>query len=318
MRSSQTSRHLSHARQKLDLEVKKGAAEQSLVRIFSKHLCPSQITMPLSTAFVSLILLVASSISDVTGLSPFSPRLDETTAAAAHSNNNERLEHLEDAFRARRMAPTEADQKCIDDTKAMFYYDNSTTWTELTMAQSEAVAQCDGYYSEVSLRNVTSIDEETGSETTIEAFENIHVEGNLVGCDVLSLWEEQCIDAGGFVARVPDLDLTCLVTSDDAPPNVAGASATASLRSLDDCFAASCEGTVKKLQSGTFDGLVGLPMLAGPLDPISECEVTLVGDQASAGTNDGGDDTTSGAISTIANLNHVGGIVLLFVASVVM
>ena len=243
------------------------------------------------------------------------------SVSSKHSNS---ILHLEGAFHARRMAPTEADQKCIDDTKAMFGNcdcngnGNFTDQTELAAAQNEAVAQCEGYYGEASFGNATSIDEETGSETTIEIVESVHQEANFVGCDVISLWEGQCIDAGGFVARIPDLDISCLVTSDPDPnpPNIVGASVTASLRNFNDCFAASCESTVQKLQSGTFDGLFGLPMLAGPFDPISECEATLVDDKASMMDED---DTTSGAaISTITNVILVGGIFHFLAAFVVM
>ena len=56
-------------------------------------------------------------------------------------------------------------------------------------------------------------------------------------------------------------------------------------------------------------------MLAGPFDPISECEATLVDDQASMIDED---DATSGAISTITNVILVGGIFHFLAAFVVM
>ena len=59
--------------------------------------------MFLSTASVPLVLIAL--IGDATGLSAF----DRLTAS----------EHLAAAFHARRMAPSEAGQKCIDETQAM-------------------------------------------------------------------------------------------------------------------------------------------------------------------------------------------------------
>ena len=241
------------------------------------------------TAFVPLVLIAL--IGDATGLSTF----DRLTAS----------EQLEAAFRARRMAPSEADQKCIDETRAMFDpnsdEDGNVTESKLQIAQEEAMDLCDGNFVEYSSRNVTV------NETTISVLETGHQEIDLVDCDHIPIWEEECINAGGFVASVPDLDTRCLI-GDDAPPGLAGAIITSSLRGLDDCFAASCESTVQKLQSGLFDGILGLPMLAGSLAAFVECEVTLVDDQVPD------DTTTSSAISMTANSFRVGGIFLSLVA----
>mmetsp|Transcript_23330 Transcript_23330/g.67274 ORF Transcript_23330/g.67274 Transcript_23330/m.67274 type:complete len:257 (+) Transcript_23330:96-866(+) len=254
--------------------------------------------MFLSTGFVTLALI--SLISNAAGLSPF----DRLTAS----------QRLEAAFHARRMLPSEADQKCIDDINALFSSCNCTgdanvtEPTELEIAQGEALALCDGYVEEILFRNVTT-DEGTVNETTVEVLEALHLEFDFFGCDHVSLWEGECIDAGGFVASVPDLDLRCL-TDDEAPLSFAGAVFTSSIRGLDDCFAASCESTVQKLQSGLFDDILGLPMLAGPVEPFAECEVTLVDDQVPD------DTTTSSAISMTTNSFLVGGIFISLVALV--
>ena len=260
------------------------------------------INMFLSTAFVPLVLIAL--IGDATGLrlSTF----DRLTAS----------EQLEAAFHARRMAPSEADQKCIDESRAMWGGCNcdkdgnvtESTETKLSIAWDEAMdqLQCDGWFEEFSFRNIT-IDEGTVNETTVEVIESVHAEADLVGCDHLPLWEEECTNAGGFVESVPDLDLHCRVP-DDAPPQAAGLVYTSSLRNLYECFAPSCESTVQKLQSGVFDDILGLGTLAGPLAAFAECEITLVDDQVP-------DDTsTSSAISMTVNSFRVGGIFLSLVA----
>ena len=254
--------------------------------------------MFLSTASVPLVLI--SLISDATGLSTF----DRLTVS----------EHLAAAFHARRMAPSEADQKCIDEIRAMFGpnsdEDGNVTESKLQIAQDEALDLCDGVFVESSSRNVTT-GEGTANETTIPVLETGHVEFDFVGCDHIPLWEEECINAGGFVGGVPDLDTRCLI-NDDAPPGLAGAIITSSLRGFDECFPASCESTVQKLQSGMFDDILGLPMLAGTVAAIAECEVTLVDDQVPD------DTTTSSAISMTANYFRVGGIFLSLVALVMI
>jgi len=192
-------------------------------------------------------------IGDATGLSAF----ERLTAS----------EHLAAAFHARRMAPSEADQRCIDETGAMFDpnsdEDGNVTESKLQIAQTEAIVLCDGYSIEYSSRNVTT-GEGTANETTIPVLETGHVELDLVGCDHVPLWEEECNNASGFGGSVPDLDTRCLI-NDDAPPGLAGAIITSSLRNVYDCFAASCESTVQKLQSGMFDDILGLPLLAGTI-----------------------------------------------------
>ena len=170
--------------------------------------------------------------------------------------------------------------------------------------------QCDGYFEEMSFRNIT-IDEGTVNETTVEALESAHVANDLVGCDHLPLWEEECINAGGFVESFPDLDLHCRI-HDDAPPTAAGAVFTSTLRNVYDCFAPSCESTVQKIHSGVFDDILGLGTLAGPVAAFAECEVTLVDDQVPD------DTTTSSAISMTANFFRVGGIFLSLVAFVMI
>mmetsp|Transcript_9132 Transcript_9132/g.21463 ORF Transcript_9132/g.21463 Transcript_9132/m.21463 type:complete len:255 (-) Transcript_9132:164-928(-) len=251
-----------------------------------------------STASVPLVLIAL--IGDATGLSAF----ERLTAS----------EQLAAAFHARRMAPSEADQKCIDETGAMFDpnsdEDGNVTESKLQIAQAEAMALCDGYSIEYSSRNVTT-GEGTANETTISVLETGHAVINFVGCDHVPLWEEECIIAGGFVGSVPNLDLHCQVR-DDAPPGLAGGIITSSLRGFDDCFAASCESTVQKLQAGMFDDILGLPMLASTIAAIAECEVTLVDDQVPD------DTTTSSAISVAANSLRVGGIFLSLVASVMI
>ena len=261
--------------------------------------------MFLSTASVPLVLMAL--IGDATGLSAF----DRLTAS----------EHLAAAFHARRMAPSEADQKCIDESRKMWggcscdkdgNVTEEATESKLSIAYDEALVQlqCDGHFQEVSFRNVT-IDEGTVNETTISGLESVDYGANLVGCDHVPLWEEECINAGGFVGSVPDLDLHCQVR-DDAPPSAAGAVLTGSHRNVYDCFAASCESTVQKMQSGMFDDILGLSTLAGPFAAFADCEVTLVDDQVPD------DTTTSSAISVAANSLRVGGIFLSLVTLVMI
>ena len=254
--------------------------------------------MFLSTASVPLVLIAL--IGDATGLSTF----DRLTAS----------EQLAAAFYARRMAPSEADQKCIDETRAMFGpnsdEDGNVTESKLKIAQDEAGDLCDGYFVEYSYRNVTT-GEGTVNETTTSVLETGRAFNDFVGCDHIPIWEEECINAGGFVGGVPDLDTRCLI-NDDAPPGLAGAIITSSLRGFDECFPASCESTVQKLQSGMFDDILGLPMLAGTVAAIAECEVTLVDDQVPD------DTTTSSAISMTANYFRVGDIFLSLVALVMI
>jgi hypothetical protein len=255
--------------------------------------------MILSTAAPIYLVLVSSLIGKATGLSPFG-HLAMTAG-----------ERLEATLQARRMATSEADQKCIDDTAAMFgpcsCGDDNVTETELTIAQNEALAQCPPV-EEYVRRNVT-IDEGTANETTVEVVEKYHADVNMNGCDVVPLYEGECIDAGGFVARIPDLDLRCDVV------DITAAVLTSSLRGVDDCFAASCESTVQKLQSGSVNDLLGFGILAGPqILAMGECEATLVGDQFPAGD----DATTSGTVSITTNSFHAGGIFLSLVAFVVM
>ena len=125
--------------------------------------------MFLSTASVPLVLI--SLISDATGLSTF----DRLTAS----------EHLAAAFHARRMAPSEAGQKCIDETQAMVDpnsdEDGNVTGSKLQIAQDEAMTLCDGYFVEYSSRNITT-GEGTANETTIPVLETGHVEFDFVGC----------------------------------------------------------------------------------------------------------------------------------------
>ena len=140
--------------------------------------------MFLSTASVPLVLIAL--IGDATGLSTF----DRLTAS----------EQLAAAFYARRMAPSEADQKCIDETRAMFGpnsdEDGNVTESKLKIAQDEAGDLCDGYFVEYSYRNVTT-GEGTVNETTTSVLETGRAFNDFVGCDHIPIWEEECINAGG-------------------------------------------------------------------------------------------------------------------------